>query len=239
MCVPLPHEQGTNSADTAYEIVCLRILEFRNTGRVCVSEPHRLAETRRAVRGSTRPGAEMRCFASSAPYSRFPIPALPRTSEGPILAPKHRESKECRSIPMNIYPILITFISAEIIFLLVRSSDVVIMCKSTKQRTKPEQLRIERGLIRSILVEGLLFVPSSAILLILLSPLLMPLRLTSAGTPAFAINALLGVISYGFPFAAVRRIVTVIALNTLREFAAIIPRESPPVEHNRPSGEQP
>jgi hypothetical protein len=30
MCVPLPHEQDTNSADTAYEIVCLRILEFCN-----------------------------------------------------------------------------------------------------------------------------------------------------------------------------------------------------------------
>jgi hypothetical protein len=29
MCVPLPHEQDTNSADTAYEIVCLRILGYR------------------------------------------------------------------------------------------------------------------------------------------------------------------------------------------------------------------
>ena len=29
MCVPLPHEQDTNSADTAYEIVCLRILDLR------------------------------------------------------------------------------------------------------------------------------------------------------------------------------------------------------------------
>src|SRR5689334_2614149 len=28
MCVPLPHEQDTNSADTAYEIVCLRIIDF-------------------------------------------------------------------------------------------------------------------------------------------------------------------------------------------------------------------
>ena len=28
MCVPLPHEQDTNSADTAYEIVCLRILDI-------------------------------------------------------------------------------------------------------------------------------------------------------------------------------------------------------------------
>jgi hypothetical protein len=30
MCVPLPHEQDTNSADTAYEIVCLRILDLCN-----------------------------------------------------------------------------------------------------------------------------------------------------------------------------------------------------------------
>ena len=29
MCVPLPHEQDTNSADTAYGIACLTILEFR------------------------------------------------------------------------------------------------------------------------------------------------------------------------------------------------------------------
>jgi len=29
MCVPLPHEQDTNSVDTAYEIVCLRILDLR------------------------------------------------------------------------------------------------------------------------------------------------------------------------------------------------------------------
>jgi hypothetical protein len=29
MCVPLPHEQDTNSADTAYGIACLTILNFR------------------------------------------------------------------------------------------------------------------------------------------------------------------------------------------------------------------
>ena len=28
MCVPLPHEQDTNSADTAYGITCLEFLEF-------------------------------------------------------------------------------------------------------------------------------------------------------------------------------------------------------------------
>jgi len=40
MCVPLPHEQDTNSADTAYEIVCLRILELCNGRLTCL----RLAE---------------------------------------------------------------------------------------------------------------------------------------------------------------------------------------------------
>ena len=29
MCVPLPHEQDTNSADTAYGIACLTILADR------------------------------------------------------------------------------------------------------------------------------------------------------------------------------------------------------------------
>src|SRR6476659_9671654 len=32
MCVPLPHEQDTNSADTAYGIACLTILEFCDPG---------------------------------------------------------------------------------------------------------------------------------------------------------------------------------------------------------------
>jgi hypothetical protein len=40
-----------------------------------------------------------------------------------------------------------------------------------------------------------------------------------------AANALIGVVSYGFPFTAVRRIVTIVALNTLREFANIVPNQ--------------
>jgi hypothetical protein len=37
--------------------------------------------------------------------------------------------------------------------------------------------------------------------------------------------ALLGLISYGFPFAALRRFITRMALRTLREFASIVPEE--------------
>ena len=36
MCVPLPHEQDTNSADTAYGIACLTILADRVNIRLAV-----------------------------------------------------------------------------------------------------------------------------------------------------------------------------------------------------------
>jgi hypothetical protein len=41
MCVPLPHEQDTNSADTAYEIVCLRILDLCTVTMHCRAMPKR------------------------------------------------------------------------------------------------------------------------------------------------------------------------------------------------------
>jgi hypothetical protein len=124
---------------------------------------------------------------------------------------------------ITLVPHLVTIISAEIIFLLVRSSDILIMLKSLKQRTPSEQLRIDRGLTRSVVIEGIIFVPASAVLLIFLAPLLIPTHLNNTTTPVAATDALIGVVSYGFPFASVRRIMTVIALNTLREFANILP----------------
>ena len=114
--------------------------------------------------------------------------------------------------------------SAELIFILVRSADILILLKSEEQRTGVERQRMKRGLLRSIVFDGLLFVPSSSALLILLSPLLL-IRYSSQDAPTMAVNALIGVVSYGFPFTAVRRIVTIVALNTLREFANIVPNQ--------------
>jgi hypothetical protein len=118
----------------------------------------------------------------------------------------------------------ITVLSAELIFILVRSADILILLKSEEQRTGVERQRMKRGLLRSIVFDGLLFVPSSSALLILLSPLLL-IRYSSQDAPTMAVNALIGVVSYGFPFTAVRRIVTIVALNTLREFANIVPNQ--------------
>lgn len=65
------------------------------------------------------------------------------------------------------------------------------------------------------------FVPASAALLLLILPLVMPTSLAAAHLRATFV--LLGVVSYGFPFATVKTIVTRVALNTLKEFAALSP----------------
>ncbi len=122
---------------------------------------------------------------------------------------------------MHIHPELVTLMAAELIFLLVRSPDILILVKSARQRSNDEQHRIERGLARGIVVEALIFAPASAFLLILLAPFLLPDRLINISVSAS--YAALGVISYGFPFATIRRVVTLVALNTLSEFARLAP----------------
>jgi hypothetical protein len=112
-----------------------------------------------------------------------------------------------------------TVASAELIFLLTRSADITVVLKRSRQCTDDELLRIDRGLHRSLLTEGLLFVPASAALLLLVSPLLF--RATPWLTPSVASYALIGLVSYGFPFGALKRVVSRIAMNTLREFATI------------------
>ena len=105
---------------------------------------------------------------------------------------------------MDTYPQIMALLSAELVFLLARSSDIIVVLKLPKQRTKLEQSRVDRGLLRSIVLEGILFVPVSAILLILLVPLLLPKQMLDGTRPVKAVYALMGIVSYGFPYAAIR-----------------------------------
>ena len=57
-----------------------------------------------------------------------------------------------------LYAAGITILSAELIFILARSADILIALKSEEQRTSVERQRMKRGLLRSIVFEGLLFV---------------------------------------------------------------------------------
>jgi hypothetical protein len=130
---------------------------------------------------------------------------------------------------ISIPPALFIFISAELLFLVVRSEDIRILSKTESQRTQSERSRVQRGLGRSIILEMIVFVPASAGLVLLASPLLFANKLLLANKvdvsllPAY--YAILGIASYGFPFATIRTFVTRIALQTLREFAQLQPEE--------------
>lgn len=117
---------------------------------------------------------------------------------------------------------LVAVVSAELLLLIVRAADVVILAKSASQRTAREQHRVDRGLFRGILLEAVVLVPASVTLLLLLSPWVIG-RFVSKVPETYAA---LGLISYGFPFATVKIFVTRMALHTLKEFAALVPHQA-------------
>lgn len=121
------------------------------------------------------------------------------------------------------YAWTVTYASAILLFLIVRSTDLIVLAKTDAQRTKDERFRVSRGLARSLFLELLIFVPASATLLLLLVPFLLP-ALPLSAQRAFASHAVIGLVSYGFPFSAVRQLLTRVALNTLKEFATLQPQ---------------
>lgn len=121
-------------------------------------------------------------------------------------------------------PWVITLVSSELFLVIVRSREISILAKRQSQRTDDEQSQVSRGLLRSLVLESILFVPASAILVLLTIVPLAAAKFPSvfvSHDEVFAFHAGLGIMSYGFPFAAFRRIVTRIALNTLKEFAEL------------------
>lgn len=109
------------------------------------------------------------------------------------------------------------YLSATLFLLLARSRDLTILVKSRKQRTEDEQKEVDRGMLRSIMLEVVVFVPASATLALLVVLPLLESKIPNTRTA----YAMVGLVSYGFPFAAMRAIVVRIAQNTLKEFAGI------------------
>lgn len=126
--------------------------------------------------------------------------------------------------PSVLLPVVSSFLCAELTLVLVRTREFLVLAKNPQQRQKHEQKQVDGGLGRSVLLEAILFVPCSVVLVLLvIRPLVVPMFHSYRAFPASELFAysLLGCISYGFPFATVRRIVTLIALKTLSSFAAI------------------
>jgi hypothetical protein len=116
---------------------------------------------------------------------------------------------------------------AELFLIVVRSAQIQVIVKPEKQRTATEQTQIKRGMARSVLLEAIVFVPASvALVFITVRPLLLlseTIRIRTVTDPnlSLAFYGSLGLVSYGFPFGVLQKLITRVALNTLKEFASI------------------
>lgn len=118
----------------------------------------------------------------------------------------------------HLPPELCVFLGAFLFFLIIRSKDITVVLKKSSQRTEGEEFRVKRGLRRSLFLEIFIFVPASALLMVLITPLLF-----SFDNKSYAWYSLVGIVSYGFPFAAIKKAITEMALATLKEYEEITP----------------
>lgn len=120
----------------------------------------------------------------------------------------------------------IMILCAELLLIVAKSAQIQVIAKPAHQRTAAEQRVVERGIVRSLAIEALLFVPASVVLVfIVVRPLILsaePFRHRAENlSVCFALHGSLGLVSYGFPFGMIKTIISRIALNTLKEFATI------------------
>ena len=127
----------------------------------------------------------------------------------------------------NLHPRAMIYVGAILLCILVRSQDITIVLKRKSQRTPNEQKKVDRGLGRSILLELLIYVPVSGTLVLLgVAPILTgPFSDQNSLQKGVTFNTLLGIASYGFPFASLRAIITKFALLTLSKYALLAHRE--------------
>lgn len=128
------------------------------------------------------------------------------------------------SVPVWVYAVA----SAELFSLLARAGAIRILIKAPDQRTADEEHRRQHGLGRGLLLEFLALVPASCVLALWLSTPLIDRWLDARSTASSlrAAYTLLGICSYGFPFATVKGTVTAIALTTLRNFSTLVSQQA-------------
>jgi hypothetical protein len=129
-------------------------------------------------------------------------------------------------------PEVALFICAELMFFVTSSRRFLVAIKSKAQRTADEQRQIDRGLRRSLAFESLALVPASAVLVSLGVPALIQ-KLNLQGMPKTALYSLAGMVSYGFPFGAIKKAVVGVALDTLKQFASSVAAKLPPPETDK------
>ena len=144
---------------------------------------------------------------------------------------------------MQIADVILGLTGAWLFALLFRGRDLVVVTKNDSQRTGEERKKVRGGLARTLVVEFFILVPASTALILLVAPFLVNLLARSSGL-AKAVEqssdvrrgfyVTLGILSYNFPFVAVREIATRIALNTVKEFYLSQRKHDASVEREQP-----
>ena len=126
---------------------------------------------------------------------------------------------------MLITDIVFSLLGAWLFAVIFKGKDLAVLAKKDSQRTPDEKKKVRTGLVRMLLIEFGILVPASTTLVLLITPAILRMTTTRIGGALEESNEVrrafyvaVGVISYNFPFAAVREIATRIALNTLKEF---------------------
>lgn len=107
---------------------------------------------------------------------------------------------------------------AEGLLILSNADSIKVFIKKPNQRTEGETKRMQRGLVREFWIAVLLFVPVSVALgMNVVRPILLKTSLVSDGS----VDALVGLVSYGFPYAAVKTITLMAITQFLKQAAAV------------------
>lgn len=129
--------------------------------------------------------------------------------------------------------LIITFLCAELFFLLARNSDIIKVLKKDNQRTEQEKLQVKQGLRRALFSEAFLFLPASIILFRLTVFYLIADRLLDSKPCIVFWYAAMGIAAYGFPFEALRSFVKIVALKSIKEFSEVLARADAQKATNR------
>jgi hypothetical protein len=127
------------------------------------------------------------------------------------------------------------FVAAFLTCLLARAKDFTTALKTDSQRTPDERRSIKGGLGRSLFFDLGLGVPASGLLILLVSPVVTTHIEWMKDNPNAGF-AILGIMSYGFPWVAFRRFVVRIVLHSFQEMLEIFSSEmdEPPDQQRRP-----
>src|SRR5947209_2904443 len=118
---------------------------------------------------------------------------------------------------------------SELFLIISKWNKIEIIAKAKRQRSESEKKEIDRGLVRSFILEALLYVPANAVLFFvairsLLFPI-MPVRAVADRTPWWGFYGLLGISSYKFPYSAFKKRITNVANETVFAFISSIAKE--------------